>query len=437
MTRAMFAIFTLFLTLLLGTVSLNAQAAPAAQVQQAPPVPVTPVIPTLTSPVWTSPALTVSPTPSPTPTFDPFFDLPLLPTDLPVSLSDEVALLWAQVIDQPQDFSVACMPLRPTSQTVMFGTDAFPLASVSKLLIFIEYALRIDAGEIPLDEMVLVETLERYNLPRTDRGAHDRFMEIYPEETTTLPLWDVATQGMMQYSSNAASDYLLDRLTPVDWAALYSTLQLYDTTVPHSLTMIPLLMNNHETGRAADEDVPNLSTLEGEAYLDMYINNLNWRQEEIDYRSRRIQEDRISSSWPEWSVQARILQQHTARGSVNDFLNVMRAIYTNTGSPLSPNVQYMVRTALRWNHDGFINAIYLEYGSKLGFYSGGVLTLVAYGYPMGGEPVISVIFLRNIPQRMYRALLAEDSIGYFAHWLHFTTCADLDDLLNALAAASQ
>ncbi len=430
MTRFMFLLFTLFLALIIATtMSLDAQTAP---VSPTPP-------PSLNTAATGSPAVTSAATLTGTPTDAPeaSFDLPTIPPDLPVDLPDEVRLLWAQAMSQPHDFSVACMPMRVTAPTVMFGTDAFPLASVSKLLIFLEYAIRIDSGEIPLNEMVSVEMLERYNLPRTDRGAHDRFMQTYPEDTTMLTLWDVATEGMMQYSSNAASDYLLDRLSPVDWSALYSTLQLYDTTEPNSLTMIPLLMNNHETGRADEDNVPDLSALEGEAYLDMYVNNLNWREEEIDYRSSRIQQDRTSGSWPEWQVQAQILQQHTAVGSVNDFRNVMHAIYANSGSPLSPNVQYMARTALRWNHDSFINATYLEYGSKLGFYSGGVLTLVAYGYPIGAEPVISVIFMRNIPQRVYRGLLAEDSIGHFAHWLHFTTCADLDDLLNVLAAAPQ
>jgi hypothetical protein len=354
-----------------------------------------------------------------------------IPTDLPVDLPEEVGLLWGQVMAQPEDFSVACMPVRSTGQTVMFGTDVFPLASVSKLLTFLEYAIRVDAGDIPLDEMVRVEDLERYNLPRTDRGAHDRFMQTYPEGTTVLPLWDVATEGMIQYSSNAAADYLLDRLAPVDWTALYATLQLYDTSEPNSLTMIPLLMNNHETGRATDDDVDGLSAQQGEAYLDLYVNNAVWRQEEIAYRSQRVQVDRGSSSWPAWDVQGQILQQHTATGSVNDFRNVMNAIY-NANSPLSPNVQYMTRTALRWNDDSFINATYVEYGSKLGFYSGGVLALVAYGEPIGAEPVISVTFLRNIPQGAYRTLLGADAIGHFAHWLHFTACGQLDDLLNAL-----
>ncbi len=165
--------------------------------------------------------------------------------------------LWNQVYAQPQDFSVACMPLGDPSGAVTYQPlEAFPLISVSKLLIFIEYARRVDAGQIELDEMVNVSTLNRYDLPRTDTGAHERFLERYPPETRSISLWEVAALGMIQDSSNAAADYLLERLEPVDWDSLYAMLNVTDTGYPHSLNIIPLLMNNHETGLPALVDVP-------------------------------------------------------------------------------------------------------------------------------------------------------------------------------------
>lgn len=337
-------------------------------------------------------------------------------------------LLWQQVSAQPDDFAVACMPLDDPGQTVFYNAGAqMPLASVSKLLIFIEYAQRVDTGQIALDERVSVAALERYNLPRTDRGAHDRFMEAYPAGTTTLPLWDVAVEGMIQYSSNAASDYLLDRLSPVDWTRLYAALYVLDSSVPHSLTMIPLLMNNHITRMASLAELPALSTDAGEAYLDLYVNDAAWRQAEIDYRSGR------GRRFPEWPVQTAVLQAHTALGSVNDFLNVLQAVYGES-TALSENVKFMVRTALRWEGNTFIEENYVEYGSKLGFYSGGTLTLVAYGQPFSGGRVVSATFFRGIPQDQYNALLREDSIGDLAHWMNFNGCAGLREQIERAVA---
>lgn len=350
-----------------------------------------------------------------------------LTAQTPPAIPDAIADFWAQAVAQPEDFGVACMPLEHQGQTVIYNVSPFPLASVSKLLIFIEYAIRVDNGTIPLDERVSVATLDLYNLPRTDRGAHDRFMALYPPGIQTLTLWDVAAQGMMQYSSNAAADYLLARLAPVDWTPLFQSLGMFSATPPSPLTMIPLLMNNHIDGRATRDSLTALSATLGEQYLRLYVNDPVWRQNEIDYRSQP--DGGRSSLWPDWSTQAAILQQATTTGSVLDFRNVMNAVY-GSSSPLSPNVQYMVRTALRWNNSDEINANYVEYGAKLGFYSGGTLTLVAYGDPIHGEPVISVTFLRKIPRGTYSQFLREDSIGVFTQWVTLNACQGLYPLIN-------
>ena len=221
----------------------------------------------------------------------------------PIDFNAEIALVWEQLHAQPDDFSVACMPVveSPTI-TLYHANEAFPLASVSKLLIFIEYARQVDAGIIPLDEMVVVDALNRYDLPRTNGGAHERFLELYPADVRTISLWDVATTGMIQYSSNAASDLVLSRLGPVDWDSLYQTLDTQNTEYPHSMGIIALLMNNHETGETRMSEVGSLDVAQGEALLDRYLHDDEWRQAEIDYRAgrRRV--------FPSWDIQAAVLQ---------------------------------------------------------------------------------------------------------------------------------
>ncbi len=337
---------------------------------------------------------------------------------------ESLVLLWEQIAAQPQDAAIGCIPLNDPAGAVLYNADErFPLASVTKLLIFIEYARRIDLGMISRDAMVDVSTLDRYNLPRTDRGAYDRFMAQYPDDIEQISLWEVAV-GMIQYSSNAASDYLLDLLEPVDWDALYRILSLTSTDAPHSLTMIPLLMNNHDTGNASMDDVAALSVELGETYLDWYVQDEDWREAEIAYRGQR------GRQFPAWDVQTAILEQVTASGTVRDFLAVLTTIYSYDNR-LSEHVKSMVRGAMRWRENAFINDEYFEYGSKLGFYSGGTLTLVAYGYPYGGVPVISATFLRDIPRNRYNRLLELDSIGNFAHWMNFNGCAELTDSLES------
>jgi hypothetical protein len=97
----------------------------------------------------------------------------------------------------------------------------------------------------------------------------------------------------------------------------------------------------------------------------------------------------------------------------------------------------MTRMALRWDENDSINFTYREYGSKLGFYSGGVLTLIAYGEPYVGEPVVSVVFLRNLSRDRYFDIMREDMVGHMAHWMNLHACDGLNQHLSeALAETS-
>lgn len=330
--------------------------------------------------------------------------------------------LWAQVHDQADDFSLGCVPLIYPSGAALYNADEpFALASVAKLLIFIEFAQRVNAGQINSDQLVSLAAINHYNLPRTNGGAHEQFLRSYPENTVHITLWDVATQGMIRYSSNAATDYLLHLMQPIDWEALYTRLNLTSTSYPHSLAAVALVMENHETGQPRLSQISDLSIATGEEMLRKYVEDPEWRADELAYREdrRRV--------FPSWEVQQAVLQQVTATGTVNDFIKVLTAIYSTTDTTLNSGTKRLVRIALRWQNNDLIRKTYTEYGSKLGFYSGGTLTLVAYGNAYSGLEVISVVFFRNIPRERYFDLLREDSIGLLAHRLNLTTCAGILD----------
>lgn len=336
----------------------------------------------------------------------------------------DLSLVWDQVRRAPDDVGVACVPLTDPTRAVYHNVNRpFPLASISKVLIFIEYARQLDRQQISWGEMVQVDVLNTYNLGRTDRGAHEDFLASFDEPPREISLWDVATTGMLQYSSNAASDYLLNRLRPVDWDALYADLNLTNTTPPHMLTLIALSMNNHRTGplSLSAANSPTLIADTAELFT-AYRRDDAWRAAEIAYRD-------AVRDFPAWSVQSAVLNQ-TASGTVRDFTLVMAAVYGD-GGPLSPTVKGTIRDALRWRSDADIDAVYIEYGSKLGFYSGGTLNLVAYGQPINGEPVISVVFFRDLPRRPYFDMRNDDKLGELAHWMNLNACVGLIDNLGA------
>ncbi|WP_262378585.1 class A beta-lactamase-related serine hydrolase [Bacillus pumilus] len=90
------------------------------------------------------------------------------------------------------------------------GNQKTPLASTMKLVVLFHFVKAVSSGGIKLDEKVALSDVERFYIDRTDGGAHTYWLEVndFSEHATLL---DVA-KGMMQVSSNACTDYLIDRL---------------------------------------------------------------------------------------------------------------------------------------------------------------------------------------------------------------------------------
>jgi D-alanyl-D-alanine carboxypeptidase len=91
-----------------------------------------------------------------------------------------------------------------------------PLASVVKLIVAIEFAEQVAAKQLEKEQKISVKELERYHIPKTDGRAHEEWLSRLkkPQALTgdiQVSLWEIA-RGMMTYSSNANTEYLLDRL---------------------------------------------------------------------------------------------------------------------------------------------------------------------------------------------------------------------------------
>lgn len=89
------------------------------------------------------------------------------------------------------------------------------LGSVSKIIIAIEFAQQASAGKIKLSEPINIGELARFYIDDTDGGAHGAWLEEVKKAglvtNSTVPMIEVA-KGMMRYSSNANTEYLMWRL---------------------------------------------------------------------------------------------------------------------------------------------------------------------------------------------------------------------------------
>ena len=90
-----------------------------------------------------------------------------------------------------------------------------PLASTVKILVAVEYAKQAGNGVIDPQSKVAISELEKYHIPDTDGGAQPGWLEYEREMghvvNDSIELRHVA-RGMMMFSSNANTEYLMDLL---------------------------------------------------------------------------------------------------------------------------------------------------------------------------------------------------------------------------------
>lgn len=91
----------------------------------------------------------------------------------------------------------------------------FPLASTVKTIIAIEYAKQVGQGKIDAKEPIDLSELDKYYIPGTDGGAHPVWLKDFTEkgliQNNKVSLASVA-KGMIWYSSNANTEFLMEKL---------------------------------------------------------------------------------------------------------------------------------------------------------------------------------------------------------------------------------
>lgn len=116
--------------------------------------------------------------------------------------------------DHPQTTSLYVAENR--EELITYQTDIVrPLASTVKILIAVEYAMQVEEGTLNKDSYVSLDDLKRYYFKGTDGNAHEEWLKKMENEgvinNNQVTLHDVA-KGMITYSSNANTDYLIDLL---------------------------------------------------------------------------------------------------------------------------------------------------------------------------------------------------------------------------------
>ena len=411
------------------------------------PIPITPATPTLVSTSTATAPATATPTPTTTPSATPFFAGPvtdcgqilpilsnyagplvttLIPNvqalaNLQAIVPAEAQIALNRLLAEPGTVGLAAYRVGQEAGGAYLNADApMPLASVVKLIDLVAYAEAVGTGQLDPTITVTLDELEAYYLPNLDLNAHSTALANLEENSRVFGdpatiLLDEVPGMMIEYSSNAATDYLHMLLgqTVIEETAV--ALSLTSQTAPCPWSGQFLAMGNHTRALESDQiaiqnyiDDPASYGHDVMLLTEAFSTDTDFRQTAIEWR----QETRR----PNGQTQRLFSDTLNAQGSARDYANLMARIALNGLS--NGDSSFIARRYLEWPMRFTANQ---ELFSNLGYKGGtlpGVLTTVYYAYPIGEEtPVVVALFYRGLNGRTYQDWRNNLTYDELARWL--------------------
>lgn len=146
----------------------------------------------------------------------------------------------------------------------------FPLASLTQVIIALDYAKQAANKEIDPEKIIKVTELERFYIPKTDGNAHANWLASL-NQPTEVTLKQVA-EGMVINSSNANMDFLITELgiDSINQTLRESELDSHDNIIPiTSQLYLPVKLMNE--GMAKDEAFKHIEALPRQEYEEAVL----------------------------------------------------------------------------------------------------------------------------------------------------------------------
>lgn len=317
-----------------------------------------------------------------------------------------------QIVENPGRVGLVAYQIGQEGNGIYHNPDTpMPLASVVKILPLVAYAQAVFNGELNPATPVPLRELERYYLPNSDLGAHELAIEELQAEgrvnNSSILLEDIPRM-MIQYSSNAASDYLHDLLGQerIEQVALDYELNKHTAPCPFIGQFLAMANRQQLLRYMAD---PNLYAIDVIALSEQFSTDSDFREDSAWQRGR-------GTGRPSIENQRLFSENLNAQASPRDYANLMALIATNEAGPWTMNVT--IRRYLEWPTffpDNQAGMAWLGYkGGSLP----GVLTVAYYAQPWWTtEPIVITLFYRNLPQATHNTWQRALPHDELARWL--------------------
>ncbi|MEK7017194.1 serine hydrolase [Bacillus sp. FSL R9-9410] len=279
-----------------------------------------------------------------------------------------------------------------------------PLASMAKIVIAVEFAKQVSEGKIHRDEQISLKELEKYYVKDTDGGAHPAWLEdakareLVKSEQITL---EEVSKGMIHYSSNANTTYLLEKLgiDRVNESIKELELTSHDTFSSYTASLYMRGYVEKELHVPEDQSLEMIRNMSNDEYNKHVLQIHEWMKDEEEWKKRDIPL-KIDMEFQ------RIWSDRLVSANAKDYLSLMEKI--NSRNYFSKSMQDEMENVFK----GTVQNSKFEYAGQKGGSTAFVLTKSLYTTDKKGNKDEVVIMFNNIDNQItYQKL--RNNIDYF------------------------
>ncbi|MGG0648072.1 serine hydrolase [Bacillus mycoides] len=279
-----------------------------------------------------------------------------------------------------------------------------PLASMAKIVIAVEFAKQVSEGKIRRDEQISLKELEKYYVKDTDGGAHPAWLEDAKArelvKNEQISLEEVA-KGMIHYSSNANTTYLLEKLgiDRVNDSIKELEFTSHDTFSSYTASLYMRGYVEKELNEPENQSLEMIRNMSNDEYNKHVLQIHEWMKDESEWKKRDIPL-KIDMEFQ------RIWSDRLVSANAKDYLSLMEKINSRNYFPKS--MQDEIDNVFK----GTVENSKLEYAGQKGGSTAFVLTKSLYTTDKKGNKVEVVIMFNDIEDQVaYQKL--RNNIDYF------------------------
>ncbi|MES9701131.1 MULTISPECIES: serine hydrolase [Bacillus] len=299
------------------------------------------------------------------------------------------------------DKNVSFILQRNGKNLVSINSDeVIPLASMMKLIIAVEFAKQSAEGTIKVDQQIPLSDLEAYYIKDTDASNHPNWIRYLNEKNiirnNQVTLEEIA-KGMLQFSSNANADYLIDKLGLENINQTMKNLQL-----PHHQELYPLVSSLYVAGNLKKEEnltqnetLIKMKAMSQQEFARESIKIHQWMKNSTEFKQRNI------PCLGDIEFQ-RIWSDNLPAASAKDYLLLMERL--NRKDYFPQNVQKELDKIVEWPMENPNNKEWLIHVGQKGGSTAFLLTNSLYAKDKEGNMTELVFMFNDLNETDYMNL---------------------------------